>query len=46
VGCKDLRGRYLENQQTMPDIQLANAPDQLAKGVDQQLERAVKELNN
>lgn len=44
VGVKDMKGKYLENAQTEPDIKVANEYDQAAKGTDQQLEVAVKEL--
>lgn len=44
VGVKAMTGKYLENAQTEPDIKLANEYDQAIKGVDQQLEAAVKEL--
>jgi tricorn protease len=44
VGVKAMTGKYLENAQTEPDIKIANDNDQAAKGTDQQLETAVKEL--
>jgi tricorn protease len=44
VGVKAMSGKYLENAQTEPDIKVANEYDQAAKGTDQQLETAVKEL--
>ena len=44
-GVKDTEtGRYLENWQTEPDIQVSNEPAREAQGRDQQLERAVEEL--
>lgn len=44
VGVKDLRGRYLENVTTQPDIIVMNEFDKVAKGQDQQLEAAIREL--
>lgn len=44
VGMVDNNGNVLENQQLEPDILAPNDPDELAKGRDQQLEAAVKEL--
>lgn len=44
VGVKANNGRYLENWQTEPDVKILMAPEQTRKGVDQQLEAAVKEL--
>jgi tricorn protease len=44
LGCKMMNGQYLENHQTVPDIQLMNEYDVVIKGKDQQLEAAVKEL--
>jgi C-terminal processing protease CtpA/Prc len=44
VGVKGNNGRYLENWQTEPDIKVMNEYDQVKKGIDQQLEAAVKEL--
>ena len=44
VGVKNNRGQYLENRQTEPDIKVMNEYDVVKKGVDQQLEAAVKEL--
>lgn len=44
VGVKANNGRYLENWQTEPDIKVMNEYEQVKKGVDQQLEAAVKEL--
>jgi Tol biopolymer transport system component/C-terminal processing protease CtpA/Prc len=37
-------GSYLENQQLEPDFKIANAPDKIVTGEDQQLEKAVVEL--
>lgn len=45
VGVKDAdTGKYLENQQTDPDIRVMNQYDVVSKGRDQQLEAAVKAL--
>ena len=45
VGVKDVTtGRYLENQQTEPDVKVMNEYAVAAKGRDQQLEAAVAEL--
>jgi tricorn protease len=44
LGCKMMNGQYLENHQTVPDIQVMNEYDTVIKGKDQQLEVAVKEL--
>jgi Tol biopolymer transport system component/C-terminal processing protease CtpA/Prc len=44
VGCKDTEGRFLENRQTEPDIQVRNEYEKTSSGIDQQLERAVSEL--
>lgn len=43
-GCKDINGRYLENAPTAPDIEVYNEYNKVSKGVDQQLDVAVKEL--
>ncbi len=44
VGMQDLQGRYLENQQLEPDIEVYNSPESQLKGEDHQLEEAVKEM--
>ncbi len=44
VGVKNTNGKYLENSQTEPDIKVMNEYEIVKKGVDQQLEAAVKEL--
>ena len=44
LGVKAINGKYLENWQTEPDIKVMNEYDLAVKGVDQQLEAAVKEL--
>jgi len=45
LGVKDVTtGRYLENWQTDPDIQVRNEQEVVSRGRDQQLEAAVREL--
>jgi len=44
VGKHDLTGKYLENQQLEPDVRVFNEYEMMAKGVDQQLEKAVEVL--
>jgi Tol biopolymer transport system component/C-terminal processing protease CtpA/Prc len=44
VGYQLPDGSYLENQQLEPDVKIANDPDKLVSGEDQQLEKAVEEL--
>jgi Tol biopolymer transport system component/C-terminal processing protease CtpA/Prc len=44
VGYELPDGSYLENQQLEPDYKIANAPEKLVKGEDQQLEKAVQVL--
>jgi tricorn protease len=45
VGVKDATtGKYLENQQTEPDIKVMNQYGVVAKGKDQQLEAAIAAL--
>jgi len=45
MGCwRSLDGKCGENNQTEPDIRVANEPDVMAGGRDQQIEAAVREL--
>lgn len=44
VAVQDNRGKYLENQELQPDIEVYNSPEDVIKGRDAQLERAVQEL--
>ena len=45
MGCwRTLDGKCGENNQTEPDIRVANEPDVMAGGRDQQIEAAVREL--
>lgn len=46
VGMVGNDGKYLENQQLEPDIKVPNTPEKVSKGQDEQLEAAVKELEN
>lgn len=44
VGVRDMQGKYLENQELQPDIEVYNSPESQLKGEDHQLEVAVKEM--
>ena len=44
VSAKNKAGEWLENNETVPEIQVKNMPGKIDKGIDQQLEAAVKEL--
>lgn len=44
VGCRDLTGKYGENNTLTPDITVYNTPEDYINGHDTQLERAVKEM--
>ena len=44
VGCVDMRGQYAENNQLYPDVEVYNKPEDSLKGIDTQLETAVKEM--
>ncbi len=44
IGMKDNKGRYLENLQLEPDIEIYNTPEEASKNIDKQLEAAVNEL--
>jgi len=46
IGYKTKEGIYLENTQLEPDYKVANDPEEISKGRDQQMEKAVKELLN
>jgi len=46
IGYRLPDGSYLENQQLEPDIKVANDPEVIVTGRDQQLETAVRELLN
>lgn len=44
IGYRLPDGSFLENQQLEPDVKVANAPEDLVRGIDTQLETAVKTL--
>ena len=44
IGMRHPEGHYLENHQLEPDIKIANDPADAVKGIDAQLNAAVKEL--
>ena len=44
VGYRTAEGTYLENDQLNPDIDVENTKELVVKGVDEQLEAAVKAL--
>ncbi len=44
VGCQDMSGRFPENLQLNPDIEVYNTPTDYINGYDRQLERAVREM--
>jgi len=44
LGAKDNKTGWFENNETVPDILVSNAPDSIATGRDPQLESAVQEL--
>ncbi|XWN37874.1 MAG: S41 family peptidase [Balneola sp.] len=44
VSAKDKAGRWMENLQTEPDVEVKNMPGVINSGRDQQLERAIQEL--
>ena len=44
MGIRANNGQYLEHQQLEPDIRVENDPNALMRGIDQQLETAVKVL--
>lgn len=44
VGIQNRKGEYLENNQTEPDIKVANTPEKAVTGVDEQIKTAVEEL--
>lgn len=44
VGVQDLRGKYLENQELQPDIEVYNSPESQLRGDDEQIKSAVNEL--
>ena len=44
VSAKDINGNWMENNQTEPTVKIKNMPGTIDNGVDQQLDRAIKEL--
>lgn len=44
VAVKDTRGKYLENQELFPDVEIYNSPQSVLDGKDTQLEKAVELL--
>ena len=44
VGCRDMRGKFGENNELFPDIEVYNTPEDYILGHDRQLETAVKEM--
>ncbi|MEL6558910.1 MAG: S41 family peptidase [Bacteroidota bacterium] len=44
VSAKDKQGKWMENNQTEPDIKVKNMPGIIDNGRDQQLERAIEEM--
>ncbi len=44
VGCRDMRGEYMENSELQPDIEVYNAPKDILRGIDTQLEVAVQQM--
>ena len=44
VSAKNAAGEWLENNEVKPDVEVKNQYDVIAKGRDQQLERAIQEL--
>jgi C-terminal processing protease CtpA/Prc len=44
MGCQGMDGRFCENQQLNPDIEVYNSPEDELAGRDRQLEAAVKAM--
>jgi tricorn protease len=44
VSAKNKAGEWLENNETVPDVQIKNMPGEIVNGKDQQLEKAVEEI--
>lgn len=44
ISAKDINGKWMENNQTEPNIRVKNMPGVVDQGRDQQLERAIEEL--
>ena len=46
VAFRDNNGTVLENFQLEPDVKVANKPDEVVRGIDAQIETAVRTLLN
>ncbi len=44
VGCRDMNGRFGENNTLYPDVEVYNTPEDYISGNDRQLQRAVEEM--
>lgn len=44
ISAKDINGNWMENNETVPEVQVKNMPGSIDNGIDQQLERAIEEL--
>jgi len=44
IGYRTAEGNFLENSQLEPDVKVANSPELIVKGIDQQLKTAVETL--
>ena len=44
VSAKDIDGEWMENNPTIPDVEVRNLPAAISTGKDEQLERGVREL--
>lgn len=44
VGCRDMRGKFCENSELFPDIEVYNTPEDYISGHDRQLEAAIAEM--
>ena len=44
VSAKNKAGEWLENNETVPDVQVKNMPETIVNGTDEQLEKAIAEI--
>ena len=44
VGCRDMNGKYGENHQLDPDVEVYNTPEDYLTGDDEQLKKAVETM--
>jgi C-terminal processing protease CtpA/Prc len=44
ISAKDIKGNWMENNQTEPDVLVKNTPGNIDNGKDEQLQRAIDEL--